>query len=141
MISKQFVSWAKVDHIIDIMIHGTGINSSIPNLSRITCVHGLERGGLIPAVIVSHKLNIPYTSYPELFKPSEVLIVDDICDSGKTLSRWINDGFTTAVLHHKSHIACCTPSLSGVITNSNDWIVYPWEANDSKTIQDYLLDK
>ena len=94
---------------------------------------------MIPGVMLSHILNIPYTSHPELFNPSEVLIVDDICDSGKTLQRYKE--YQTAVLHHKPHTANCTPDIYAVLHNSNAWIIYPWEHPESKTIQDYKLDK
>tara|TARA_B100000900_G_scaffold269374_1_gene229999 strand:- start:1376 stop:1876 length:501 start_codon:yes stop_codon:yes gene_type:complete len=61
---------------------------------------GISRGGLIPGVMISHKLNIPFKpvhastrDFPHwenyLPKPndSKVLIVDDICDSGETFER------------------------------------------------------
>ena len=49
-------------------------------------------GGLIPAVLLSHKTGIPYqqistaNTSPEA-DLSHVLFVDDICDSGKTLEK------------------------------------------------------
>ncbi len=64
---------------------------------------GISRGGLIPGVMISHKLNIPFKpvhastrDFPHwenyLPKPndSKVLIVDDICDSGETFERLSN---------------------------------------------------
>ena len=64
---------------------------------------GISRGGLIPGVMISHKLNIPFKpvhastrDFPhwENYLPkshdSKVLIVDDICDSGETFVRLSN---------------------------------------------------
>ena len=68
---------------------------------------GISRGGLIPGVMISHKLNIPFKpvhastrdfphweNYLPKPKDSKVLIVDDICDSGETfekLSQYIKE--------------------------------------------------
>ena len=61
---------------------------------------GISRGGLIPGVMISHKLNIPFKpvhastrdfphweNYLPKSNDSKVLIVDDICDSGETFER------------------------------------------------------
>ena len=61
---------------------------------------GISRGGLIPGVMISHKLDIPFKpvhastrdfphweNYLPKPKDSKVLIVDDICDSGETFER------------------------------------------------------
>ena len=61
---------------------------------------GISRGGLIPGVMISHKLNIPFKpvhastrdfphweNYLPKSKDEKVLIVDDICDSGETFER------------------------------------------------------
>ncbi len=63
-------------------------------------VVGIKRGGLIPAVCLSHALNIPLYNLDwstrdwavqdirnQVLQPeSKILLVDDICDSGKTLT-------------------------------------------------------
>ena len=92
---------------------------------------------MIPAVMLSHKLNISYTLYPELFSKDEILIVDDIVDSGKTLTRW--EGYSTAAFHYKPHTSISTPTFYACKFKSDDWVVYPWENKDSKTIQDYKV--
>jgi hypoxanthine phosphoribosyltransferase len=64
---------------------------------------GIARGGLIPAVALSYRLNIPFTSFHwslrdsdqktisdqtlEILNNKNVLLVDDICDSGETLKQ------------------------------------------------------
>jgi hypoxanthine phosphoribosyltransferase len=80
-----------------------------------TMIVGLTRGGLTPAVMLSHKLNVPMTALDVQFRdyhklstgpitswlPETIndgqrfLIVDDINDTGQTFS-WIqNDWMTT----------------------------------------------
>ena len=100
---------------------------------------GIPRGGLIPAVLLSHKTGIPYqqistTNTHPGSDLSHVLFVDDICDSGHTLNN--APGWMHAVLHHKPS-ANFEPAIWGKIVK-DQWIVYPWEREDSKTIQDYL---
>ena len=42
----------------------------------------------------------------------------------------------TATLHHKT-TAEYEPNFFWKLASPNEWIVYPWERKDSKTIQDY----
>ena len=62
------------------------------------------------------------------------MVIDDICDSGKTLQHL---EYKTAVLHYKPHTSIIEPTFYACKFESDDWIVYPWENKDSKTIQDY----
>jgi hypoxanthine phosphoribosyltransferase len=93
---------------------------------------GLPRGGLIPAVMLSHKLNLPLVYFPL----ENTLIVDDICDTGKTFER-INANYF-ACLHYKPHTSSFKPTIWAKSHEGNEWVIYPWERNDSQTIQDYL---
>lgn len=123
---KVYLSWDDIEQSVDKLC------KQISEQSRtITSVTGLKRGGLIPAVLISHKLNIPYV---DSIHPN-TLVVDDICDTGETL------GFNpleapTAVLHYKP-TAKLKPTFYAEEVG-NDWIVYPWERKDSEPIQDYL---
>ena len=128
--NKIYLSWADVEQLVSII--ALQVLVEFPNIDSI---YGIARGGLIPATMLSHKLGIPYS--PQLSLTS--LIVDDICDSGQTLKKW--EGYTTAVLHHKPHTSCTVPTIHATIHSGDEWIIYPWEAKDSKTIQDYKLDK
>ena len=133
VVNKVYVSWEEVEQLVNELAHGV-----ILHCPDIEYIHGLERGGYIPAVILSHKLHISYTKFPHNCV-DKCLIVDDICDSGYTLKRW--EDYRTAVLHYKPHTSCCEPTLWSEAHKTDDWIVYPWERNDSETIQDYKLDK
>ena len=128
--------WDDIEDLVDILADGIS-----NNFEDIKYIHGLSRGGLIPAVMLSHKLNIPLTNTPHLYGSWQVLIVDDIADSGHTLKQWNAEDFQTAVLHYKSHTSAVTPDIWAVEHETNDWIVYPWEHPDAETIQDYKLDK
>ena len=54
--NKIYLSWSDVEDLVGVLCEK--IATKIPNVTHIS---GLARGGLIPAVLVSHKLNLPYT--------------------------------------------------------------------------------
>tara|TARA_R110000824_G_scaffold30658_1_gene100595 strand:- start:137 stop:532 length:396 start_codon:yes stop_codon:yes gene_type:complete len=129
-INKRYLNWEDIENLIDIL-HSNIIESDF----KVEHIYGIPRGGLIPAVLLSHKMGIPLTNYAYT---KNSLIVDDICDSGKTLSEMLAPN-PTAVLHYKSHTSTSTPDFYASKFGSDDWIVYPWERVDSKTIQDYKI--
>jgi len=56
-LNKRFITWKDIDNAVErLAINIT--NSKI----EIAAVGGLPRGGLIPAVMLSHKLTIPFVS-------------------------------------------------------------------------------
>tara|TARA_B100001063_G_scaffold215038_1_gene215739 strand:- start:490 stop:903 length:414 start_codon:yes stop_codon:yes gene_type:complete len=129
-INKRYLNWKDVEDLIDIL-HSNILESDF----KIEYIYGIPRGGLIPSVLLSHKMGIPLTNYAYT---KNSLIVDDICDSGKTLSEILAPN-PTAVLHYKPHTSSFKPTLFASKFNDDDWIVYPWERVDSKTIQDYNI--
>ena len=131
---------------------------------------GLSRGGLVPAVIMSHYLKVPmhtlqvslrdHTTGPEsnlwmaedafgynVDTPKNILIVDDINDTGATIE-WIkqdwqagcmpNDPKWDNVWHNNVRFAVLTNNKSSkeVVdynfwevdkAEKDCWLVYPWE--------------
>ena len=129
--SKIFVSWDEVEELVNII--SNWVKEEQPQIDSVMV---LPRGGLIPAVIISHKMNIPLVFEPTI----KTLIVDDICDSGKTFMDMLeNHPFNVyASLHYKPHTSKIIPTCYGNEFYSNAWIVYPWEYIDAAPIQDYL---
>ena len=124
---KVYITWEQVDTLVTILKHKV-----LDKLPEIGSVMGIARGGLIPAVMLSHKLGVPYTN---LVDPN-TLVVDDICDSGVTIKE--APGSYTTTLHYKSS-AIVKPSVyASLLLNESQWVVYPWENEDSNTIQGYL---
>lgn len=121
----MFISWDDINILVDELCSTIAISGA-----EIKSITGIERGGLIPAVMISHKLNIPYVTKIN----RHTLVVDDICDTGETLKKTVA-GFT-ATLHYKK-TAIFTPNFYSKEVGT-EWIVYPWERNDSDAIQDYL---
>ncbi len=123
--NKVYLYWDDMVILVDDLCH-TIVTSGV----QIKSITGIERGGLTPAVMISHKLNIPYVTKIN----KDTLVVDDICDTGETLKN-IVAGYT-ATLHYKP-TASFTPDFYAKEVG-DEWIVYPWERRDSEAIQDYL---
>ena len=127
---KMYLSWDDVNTLVD------NLCKQIPfELPNIDSVHGIPRGGLIPSVLISHKLDLPYVN---AVGPN-TLVVDDIADTGVTLDK--GPGVYTAVLHYKPHTSWFKPSIYSELHEGNEWIIYPWETKNSDPIQDYLKSK
>jgi len=88
--------------------------------ANITGVHGVPSGGAPVACLVAGHLNVPVVDTPT----DTTLVVDDLVDSGATLTRYT--GRTDALFrkpHSPAHLAPQARTVDG-------WLVFPWE-NDS----------
>jgi len=143
MITKIQITWNKyIESIKKIVNHFQN--------KRFDVVIGLTRGGLIPAVLISHELNVPMMAFnPHILHSNgvprepinlpisptvirKVLIVDDISDTGKTFDKtvkfFINSGFNvvTAAVYINKKTAIFKPDF--VLYDSHKkWIVFPYE--------------
>ena len=125
--NKIKLSWSDLEDLINKLCEK--ITTETPTIDSVT---GIARGGLIPAVMVSHKLDLPYV---DAVGPN-TLVIDDIADSGVTLEK--APGVYTAGLHYKPHTSCFKPTIWAEEHKSGEWMIYPWERYDSKPMQDYL---
>ena len=136
MANKVFLDWKWVDTQID------KIGEKLEAFEKIQFITGIPRGGLIPAVLMSHKFDIPFIGL-ELAKTlpgdlkKNVLVIDDIADTGDTLLQLDRHKFKTATLSRR-YSSNFTPLIVEEGINTDDWLVFPWENVNSKTIQDYL---
>ena len=138
VVKKSFISWDEFNDNVEKLV------SKIKDVDYIV---GIPRGGLILAVTLSHKLDLKHMTVDHLEKLEDlnflnydrkkILIVDDISDSGQTLKYYKKAGYTTATLDVRSTTITKPDYYVNWIDNA-DWIVYPWEKKDSKTIQNYL---
>jgi len=138
MKEKVFYSWEWLDKTV--MELGETILSSNTNIEYIA---GVPRGGLIPAVMLSHYMNKKFKPYNEVLEMTngqrkKVLVVDDISDTGETLYKAETFGFQTATLTVR-YSTIFIPDFYGDKIEDDRWLVFPWEREDSKTVQDYLV--
>lgn len=116
VVKKTYVSWKQIENLI---------LKKVPEIKNVKDIFGIPRGGLVAAVILSHKLDIPLTK--NITK--NTLIVDEICDSGKTfieLEKQLGFKPKTFCIHKKS-IAKYQPTYICKELKTKSWIVYPWE--------------
>ena len=95
-------------------------------------IYGIPRGGMIPAVWLSHETGLPLVQTIG----KNTLVVDDMTDSGVTMNEM--PGQWTAVLFHKPHTSCFTPNVYSKLHEEDEWLVFPWEKSTAPAIQDYL---
>ena len=106
---------------------------------------GISRGGLIPGIILSHALDIPFEplqwqtrdgdlkdtlsiALKSTEDPNDILFVDDICDSGLTIKqiRKVFPESQWAVLSSKK--GDMGIDFTGErLYNNTQWLVFPWE--------------
>lgn len=116
---KEYISWNKIEKAVDII--GEKIPKELKN--QVRGIYGVPRGGLIPAVMLSHKLKIPIFEEPRV-RP--IFIVDDIADTGKTLESFKDlEGVYIITLFY--HMQSITIPDYWAFTKTNKWQVYPWE--------------
>jgi uncharacterized protein len=107
--------------------------------AKIDFVSGVPRGGLILAVLYSHRFNVPFKEFSQITSFEKVLLIDDIADTGVTLRslQSKNLQLTAATLLYR-YSSSIIPDFYGQKIEFEDWIVFPWEKEDSEQIQDYL---
>lgn len=136
VILKRELTWEWVESQIERM--STWINHQEP----IQYVTGLPRGGLIPAILISHKYGIKYIDLEKAKTlPAKTrrrtLLVDDISDTGISLRELHDYEFLTAALAFRTTSKYVPDHYCEVISDAR-WLVFPWENKDSDSIQDYL---
>lgn len=143
------VTWHKFDRYI---------NDIREQIEKPDCILAIARGGLVPGTVLSHKYNCPlYTIGVTSYSPVEdefyetqgilkitqdidstvltnhqkILVVDDICDTGKTFT-YVKDYLDSlqkqstfcSIFKRTSSPACFV--CAEVITE-NIWVKFPWE--------------
>lgn len=128
----DIITWDRLENAIDKIANQ--VKTSNANYEAI---YGLPRGGLVPAVMLSHRLQVSLIlNMEEVWRLKvngrDVLIVDDISDSGRTLKYFGDQKFDIATVSSRVNKTQTTPKYNGIELTHEDWVVFPWE--DSKNI-------
>ena len=135
---KTYVSYKQYEEMVDKI--SVWIKHTSGELDNIGAIYGLPRGGLPIAVELSHRLNLPLLmNYYDrkVVTDKQILIVDDIADTGHTLNHYKKEERNIIVTLHFHEQSIVRPDFY-CEEKGDKWIVYPWEREDSETIQDYL---
>jgi hypoxanthine phosphoribosyltransferase len=110
----RFLSWAEFEAAVD--------HIAADCAARPFCgVYGLPRGGLVLAVSLSHRLDLPLLAAP---RPG-CLVVDDVYETGRTLEPFRQLKGAAVVVW----ISKVEPRWWQAVetTPGPDWLVFPWE--------------
>lgn len=118
------ISWQDINSLVDILAE------DLKDFEYIKNVFGVPRGGFIPAVMLSHKLNLPM-----IWDKNEIeeltLVVDDLVDTGGTMARLNKEKkFISAVLYKKPDTKFDPQFVAEHLTDNN-WLLFPWETEDT----------
>jgi len=126
------------------------------DVEKATAIVGVARGGLVPATYLSYKLNLPlattfYSSakgngksqtgasavdFAALDSTAKyVIVVDDICDTGNTMTEIVAElerrgvQSYTAVIVEKPHTTFSCDAVAFRVDEQQEdrWIIFPWE--------------
>ena len=136
---KKYVSYTEYEEMIDKL--SVWVKHQSGQWDNIGAVYGLPRGRLPIAVELSHRLKLPLLmNYYDrkVVTNKKILVVDDIADTGHTLKDFENPHNIICTLHYHED-SVVLPDYY-VDLKGDDWIVYPWELEDSEEVQDYYID-
>lgn len=109
---------------------------------KIKTVLGIPKGGLVPAVAIANHLGLKlYKSFQDIqttYKRDDILVVDDICDSGKTFHsiEGINL-FITCSLVRKTEASFKPDIVLHEFSNEKiGWVRFPWEPEKKEQKRD-----
>ena len=136
ILEYEYYSWEKIIELVSQLAE-----EILKTNRRYSKIIGVERGGIVPAVLLSRKLKIKRIAilpifrkklitedFPLFDKDSYYLIVDDIYDTGSTYSKIIEKidanicdfAFLITRYEHKF-------GFTGEVIQHNRWIQFPWE--------------
>lgn len=122
---KVYMTWDMFDKAVTKIAADVALK--FPN---IRVIHGIPRNGLILAVALSHRLDIPMVTELRLrddYELNQILIVDDVSDTGKTLGKYV--GIPIATLYYKPKTSKVEPDI--YVHKTDRFIVFPWETEES----------
>ena len=129
------ISWQEVEMSVDLLAEKIKKEFDLKNIQGIV---GIERGGIVPAIMLSHLLDIEYFAYTDMSHPyndnRKYIIVDDIADTGRTLGTFVWESDIMSSLYFREH-TCCKKVKDNLIfakkINNDDWLIFPWELRQS----------
>ncbi len=130
---RMVLDWADVEKLVD------QVAAQLP--SNIRTIVPVARGGLVPATILAYRRRIQISHVINLklglameSTASDILIVDDICDSGATVSQ-IRQSFPGAVIAvllatSRALESRCQFDIHGASVSNHMWVTWPWSPED-----------
>jgi hypoxanthine phosphoribosyltransferase len=135
----QKVTWSEVERLMKVLAEK--ISSLERDFSSITTI---SRGGLVPARLLADHLGIDSIIVDAKKIASDSIFVDDIYDSGTTFKKIINrvdnpSKFVYVTLFARRGKKYPKQLIFGKKTNTNSYLVYPWDKLEYKRLKKYGL--
>ena len=136
---SQKVTWSEVEKLMKVLA------DKVSGLQReFSSITTISRGGLVPARLLADHLGINIIVVDPKKISSDSIFVDDIYDSGTTFKKIINR------VDHPSDLVYVTlfarrgkkypkQLIFAKKTNTNSYIVYPWDKLEYKRLKKYSL--
>jgi len=99
-------------------------------LPKNCCIWPVPWNGFIVAVTIKKVRPDIFISRTPL-PASHDIIIDDIEDSGNTLKKYVQQGFETAVVYHRSGSLVTSKYISQILYRK-DWLQFPWEIQNER---------
>ena len=120
--NKIYITWNEINDYLNAVIADVKAKGL-----QVSGVYGLPRGGLIFAIWLSYKMNIPLLSHAA----ENCIIIDDIADTGRSLyhfrdNRTQFNHYYITTMHYVAD-SLITPDFYYATKEIGDWIVYPYE--------------
>jgi len=138
---EEYYSWEQIELLIKRVA-----NEIVRSNKRYYAILGITNGGIIPARLIARELDISHILFipirckklheeemPPLFASRKYLVVDDIYDTGNTLSVVFNEvgkfdcDFAFLTRRFADNDTGGREEYTGEILNHEKWIVFPWE--------------
>ena len=130
---NKYVSWGEVDKLCHELAQTLKANSAVRHGSGILAV---ARGGLVPATILAYAMRLPILG--TLAQPNtqcsareDLLIVDDICDTGRTFAdlrrNFANSVYIAMIVKPAGTLYCHCWAQA---VPQDYWVVFPWAPYD-----------
>lgn len=114
MANTQPYSWQEFDNDIREIVYQIRATGK-----KFDGIWGPPRGGLVPAVVLSHALDLPILLWPT----ANTLVADDIADTGATLHSFGRNFIVTLFYHRQSTVV---PDI-WMREKTDKFIDFPWE--------------
>lgn len=146
-VKVRYVSWNNIQEVLNVLARRIA-ESYIPNV-----IISIAKGGLIPARILADLLNVDEMGFIEVkfykgigirgerpfvrsialpqLRDKNVLVVDDVADSGRTIQLVVDTISVYAPKSLKSSVLYVKPWSTYIpdyyYSITDEWIVFPWE--------------
>jgi len=145
--NRYIYSWQDLSADIKIIVKQISLSGWFPDF-----IVGVKRGGLVPASVLSYYMNLPLlvtsckikdgknvvdlVELTEDLKGKKLLIVDDICDEGKTLEKLSEEMASLGLVDFKACTIFYNTRQNFIVEfwakkidrlRDDSWVVFPWE--------------